>query len=226
MKMFGFGLEFARRKDCPQRLKPRCWDGLNGTAEAVPYRVVARARSAERVPCRVAFRASVVPVLMLMLMLSGCGYHAVGAATHVPATVRTLAVPIFQSRVQAYRTETVFTQAVVRELNTRTKYRVLTSGGSDADATLRGTILSQTIAPLTYDPSSGQTSSYLVTVNAQVVLSAHDGTVLYRNDAFAWREQYQSTQDLSGFIQEDGFAVKRMARDFAHAVVSDMLESF
>lgn len=169
---------------------------------------------------------------MVCLLTAGCGYHAVGAATHVPANVRTLAVPIFQSKVQAYRTETVFTQAVVRELNTRTKYRVLTASGdgtftgADADAVLRGTILSQTIAPLTYDSTSGQTSSYLVTVRAQVVLTAHDGRVLYRNDAFAWREQYQSTQDLSGFIQEDGMAVRRMAKDFAQAVVSDMLESF
>lgn len=169
---------------------------------------------------------------MVCLLTAGCGYHAVGAATHVPANVRTLAVPIFQSKVQAYRTETVFTEAVVRELNTRTKYRVLTASGdgtftgADADAMLRGTILSQTIAPLTYDPSSGQTSSYLVTVTAQVVLTTHDGRVLYRNDAFAWHEQYQSTQDLSGFIQEDGAAVRRMSRDFAQAVVSDMLESF
>jgi outer membrane lipopolysaccharide assembly protein LptE/RlpB len=165
-------------------------------------------------------------VLALSLGITGCGYHAVGTATHVPANVRTLAVPIFQSKVQAYKTETVFTEAVVRELNTRTKYRVLTSGGADADATLNGTILTQTIAPLTYDSTSGQTSSYLVTVTAQVVLTAHDGRVLYRNDAFSWREQYQSTQDLSGFIQEDGAAVRRMAHDFGQAVVSDMLESF
>jgi len=100
--------------------------------------------------------------LLPMLSIGGCGYHAVGAATHVHANVRTLAVPIFQSKVQAYRTETVFTEAVVRELNTRTNYRVLTasgdgtSAGADADAVLRGTILSQTIAPLTYDPSSGK----------------------------------------------------------------------
>jgi len=165
-------------------------------------------------------------VLALSLGMMGCGYHAVGSATHVPANVRTLAVPIFVSKVQGYKTETVFTEAVVRELNTRTKYRVLTSGGADADATLRGTILTQTIAPLTYDSTSGQTSSYLVTVTAQVVLTAHDGKVLYRNDAFSWREQYQSTQDLSGFIQEDGAAVRRMAHDFGQAVVSDMLESF
>jgi outer membrane lipopolysaccharide assembly protein LptE/RlpB len=159
--------------------------------------------------------------------LAGCGYHQVGAATHVPGNVRTLAVPVVQSKVQGFRTEAVFTEAVVRELNTRTQYRVLTSGdGSSADATLRGTIVTQTIAPLTYDSSSGQTSSYLVTVTAQVALTAHDGTVLYRNDAFGWREQFQSTQDLSGSVQEDSAAVRRMGHDFAEALVSDMLESF
>ena len=59
-----------------------------------------------------------------------------------------------------------------------------------------------------------------------VLLVAHDGHVLYRNDNIVYHEQYQSTQDLSGFIQEDGYAVKRVAREFAQAVVSDMLESF
>ena len=41
----------------------------------------------------------------LLLPLAGCGYHQVGSATHIPAGVRTLSVPIFQSRVQAYNTE-------------------------------------------------------------------------------------------------------------------------
>jgi outer membrane lipopolysaccharide assembly protein LptE/RlpB len=161
------------------------------------------------------------------LLLTGCGYHQVGAAAHMPASVRTLAVPIFISKVQAYNTETAFTRAVVRELNTRTSYKVITSSdGSNTDAVLRGTILTETVAPLTYDSASGQTSSYLVSVTARVQLVARDGSVLYTNDAFAWREQYQSTQDLSGFVQEDGAAVRRMARDFAQAFVSDMLESF
>jgi outer membrane lipopolysaccharide assembly protein LptE/RlpB len=164
---------------------------------------------------------------LAILMLTGCGYHQVGSAAHVPANVRTLAVPIFVSKVQAYNTETVFTQAVVRELNTRTKYRILpSSDGTATDAVLRGTILTETVSPLTYDSSSGQTSSYVVSVTANVQLVAHDGTVLYNNDAFAWREQYQSTQDLSGFVQEDGAAVRRMGHDFAQALVSEMLESF
>lgn len=170
--------------------------------------------------------------LLPLLLLAGCGYHTMGAASHLPPGIHTLAVPIFATRVQAYRTETTFTQAVVRELNTATRYRVLTSVAGnadtatpDADATLKGTILTEAVTPLTYDASSGQTSSYLVTITASVLVTARDGRVLYRNDAFPWREQFQSTQDLSGFVQEDSAAVRRLARDFAQSLVSDMLES-
>ncbi len=176
-----------------------------------------------------------LPFAALLLTLStGCGYHQAGSATHIVPGVHTIAVPIFATRVQGFRTETLFTQAVVRELNTSTRCHVQTavSGNADtpttadADAVLRGTIVSEAVTPLTYDSSSGQTSSYLVTITASVRLIAHDGTLLYRNDAFSWREQYQSTQDLSGFVQEDTAAVRRLANDFAAALVSDMMESF
>ena len=163
--------------------------------------------------------------LLILLALTGCGYHTAGSATHLPANVRTLAVPIFTTRVQAFHTEMVFTQAVIRELNTRTKY-VITNTDKDDDATLTGTIINQSVAPLTYDSSTSQTSSYLVTVTASISLTAHDGRTLYQNPAITYREQFQSTQDLSGFIQENGPAINRLSRDFAQALVGDMLESF
>ncbi len=163
---------------------------------------------------------------LFALLLTGCGYHAAGSATHIPANVRTIAVPVFTTHAQTYHTEIALTQAVVRELDTRTRYRVLTSNSTDADAVLSGTVLTQTSDPLTYDSITGVTSSYLVTITVKVVLTARDGRVLYQNDALSYREQYQSTQDLSGFIREDPAAVNRLARDFAHAIVGDMLESF
>ncbi len=164
--------------------------------------------------------------LLLLTPLTGCGYHTAGSATHIPANVRTVAVPVFATHVLAYHTEMALTQAVVRELDTRTRLRVLNQNSDDADATLTGTVLTQTNVPLTYDSSSGETSSYIVTITVKVLLTARDGRVLYRNDALSYREQYQSTQDLSGFIREDPAAVNRLSRDFAQALVSDMLESF
>jgi hypothetical protein len=175
---------------------------------------------ARRLLCSLAF------VSGLTLFPTGCGYHTAGSATHIPANVRSIAVPIFATHAQAYHTELALTQAVVRELNTRTRYRVLTSADADADALLSGTVLTQTSVPLTYDSTTGETSSYLVTITVKVVLTARDGRVLYQNDALSYREQYQSTQDLSGFIREDPPAVKRLASDFAQALVGDMLESF
>lgn len=167
-----------------------------------------------------------VPSLMLLL-LTGCGYHAAGNANHIPGNVRTLAVPVFTTRAQQYRTEVVFTEAMIHELNTRTRYRILnTSDAEKSDAVLKGTILSENVAPLTYDAASGASSSYLITIQAQISLVGRDGHVLYSNDRFLFREQFQSTQDLSAFIQEDGPAVHRLARDFAQAAVSDLLNSF
>ena len=171
-------------------------------------------------------RLSCLVPLTLALLLTGCGYHSAGSATHIPANVRTIAVPVFATHSQAYRSEMALTQAVVHELDTRTHYRVLTSNTADADAVLSGTILTQTSVPLTYDSTSGETSSYLVTLTVKVVLTARDGRVLYQNDALSYREQYQSTQDLSGFLREDPAAVNRLARSFAHALVDNMLESF
>ena len=164
---------------------------------------------------------------LLALLLAGCGYHKVGSATHLPPGTQILAVPTFSTRVLNFHTETAFTNAVIRELNTRTHYRIENQQTGSTDALLAGTILTETTAPLTYDSLSGQTSSYLLTITAKVVLTdLHSHRVLYENDALTYREQYQSTTDLNTFIQEDGAAVNRVARSFAAAVVSEMLESF
>ena len=161
-----------------------------------------------------------------LTMVTGCGYHAAGRATHLPPMLSTLAVPVFATHVQNFHTEMSFTQAIIRELNTRTSYSILNQENADADATLRGTILTQTVAPLTFDAVSGETSSYLVTITAKVVLTDRAGHVLYQNPALSYHEQYQSTADLSSFIQEGSPAVTRISHDFARAVVSDILESF
>ena len=169
---------------------------------------------------------AILPCL-LMLSVAGCGYHPVGSATHLPPDIGTIDVPIFQTKVLNYHTEVAFTDAVVQQLTSRTRDRVTESDQPrPADATLHGTILTETYAPLTYNSQTGQSSSYLITVTASVMLADAAGKVLYKNDHFLFRQQYQETADLASFIQEDRPAVHRMAHDFAQSLVSDILESF
>ena len=78
--------------------------------------------------------------MLLLILVSGflifscgCGYHAAGNAAHLPPAVNTLAVPVFATHVQTFHTEMSFTQAVIRELDTRTSYRILNKEDTDAD---------------------------------------------------------------------------------------------
>jgi outer membrane lipopolysaccharide assembly protein LptE/RlpB len=166
------------------------------------------------------------PVAFALLGLSGCGYHTLGAATHLPPNTKTLAVPVFATRTNAYRTETVMTNAVIREFATRTRFRVTPSSDADADAVLHGTILKEVISPLTYNSSTQQSSSFLITMVLSVTLNGRDGRILYENKNYVFRQQYQSTTDLPTFLQENPAAVERLSREFARQLVADVLEGF
>jgi hypothetical protein len=171
-----------------------------------------------------------------LLSLSGCGYHTLGSSASLPPAVHTLAVPIFKNDTQSYHTELTMTQAVVREFSNRTRLTVVSGKLVDsADAKLSGTIISESVQPLTYKTTtttststtgSDVTSSFLVTINANVVLTDRDNRVLYQHQNYVFHEQYETTTDVASFIQEDSPAVQRLSRDFAQALVSDILESF
>jgi outer membrane lipopolysaccharide assembly protein LptE/RlpB len=171
-------------------------------------------------------RIAFVPLLFALLGVAGCGYHTLGAATHMPPDLKTLSVPVFATRTDTYRTEAVVTNAVIRELAARTRLRVTPDEGGNPDAVLHGTILRETVAPLTYNSSTQQSSSYLITLEVAVKLVGRDGKVLYENKNYVYREQYQSTADLPVFLQENPAAVQRLSREFARALVSDVLEGF
>jgi outer membrane lipopolysaccharide assembly protein LptE/RlpB len=165
-------------------------------------------------------------VAFALLRFSGCGYHTLGAATHLPPGVHTLAVPVFATHTESYRTETVMTEAVIREFATRTRLRVTPDTNGDPDAVLHGTILKETVEPLTYNASTQESSSFLITVVVSVTLTGRDGKVLYENKNYVYRQQYQSTTDLASFIEESPAAMERLSRELARQLVADILEGF
>ena len=161
-----------------------------------------------------------------LILLAGCGYHTVNSAVHLPGTVHTLAIPAFKNSTQSYHTQAVFTEAVIREFTSRSSLRIVSGEDPEADATLRGTITGFQVSPLTYDNTTGQTSTYLVTIVTKLELVDREGKTIWQNPSYTFRQQYEQIQDLASFIQEDSAATRRLAREFAQAAVADILESF
>ena len=161
---------------------------------------------------------------VLVLLSTGCGYHTAGKANLLPSDLRTLAVPAFVNQTQTYKIEQLLTAAVIQEFSTRTTYRVVTQ--PDADAVLRGTVLTTSTTPLTYDSKTGRAASVLVIVSMSVSLKDKQGKLLYQNPSYVFREQYQVSQELSSFFEEDSPAFQRLSREFARTLVSNVLEAF
>ena len=170
----------------------------------------------------------IVPGLIMLLALAGtgCGYHTGGHAVTIPQNVHTIAIPAFVNQTQTYKIEQMLTSAVIREMTTRTQFRIVQSDTDDADATLRGVVLSTTTSPLTYDSQSGRASSILVVVSMSVSLKDRDGKVLYQNPSYFFREEYQVSREVSSFFEEDSPALGRLSRQFARTLVSNILEGF
>jgi outer membrane lipopolysaccharide assembly protein LptE/RlpB len=165
-------------------------------------------------------------LLTLALLPAACGYHTAGHVTQLPENIKTIAIPAFVNETHSYRVEQMLTTSVVREFTTRTRYRVLNAASDAADATLRGTVLSTSASPLTYNSQTGRAASVLVVVSMKVSLSDRQGRVLYQNPAYLFREQYEVSQDLTSFFEEDSAAFRRLSQDFARTLVSNILEGF
>jgi outer membrane lipopolysaccharide assembly protein LptE/RlpB len=165
-------------------------------------------------------------LLFSVLCSTACGYHTAGHAVTLPANVQTIAIPAFVNRTQTYKIEQRLTAAVVQEMVTRTHYHILNEPNDSADATLRGIVISTSTSPLTYDSQTGRASSALVVVTAKVTLTDRQGKVLYENPSYLFREEYQVTQELSSFFEEDSPALERLSHAFARTLVSNVLEGF
>ena len=175
--------------------------------------------------------SNLLSLLAFLLLGAGCGYHTVGHSVQLPANVKTIAIPTFKNETNTYRIEQMLTASVVREFTTRTHYHILNGSNENdaseaADATLRGTVLSTSASPLTYNSATGQAASVLIVVSMKVSLSDRQGKVIYQNPSYLFREQYEVSQDLASFFEEDSPAFRRLSQDFARTLVSNILEDY
>jgi hypothetical protein len=192
----------------------------NGMTTRMTNRWTAKRRAAA-----IALGVGLTSTLILILISTGCGYHRAGNAVELPQSIHSIAIPGFVSHSQTFRIEQLLTDAVVREFNARTQYRVIHNNG-DADAVLKATVLSASANPLVYDSTSGRAVSALVTVSVQVTLTDRQGKVIFENPSYLFHDQYEISSNLPSFFQEDSPAVDRLSRDFARTLVANILEAY
>jgi hypothetical protein len=144
----------------------------------------------------------------------------------LPQHIRTVAVPAFQNTALRYRIETQFTEAVINEVIRRGRGLRVVSESDGADMLVDGVIRDFTFTGVLLD-ERGRSRVFEVTVRAAVtVRDQTENRVLYDNQNYVFRGEYEFTNDPRSFFNEEDPAVQRIARAFAEEVVSTVINGF
>jgi hypothetical protein len=172
----------------------------------------------------------VVSVLSVGLN-AGCGYSLAGRGTFLPSYIKTIGVPNFTNRTTVFNLETQLTQKVRSEFIGRGKYQIVPEG-TGVDAVLVGEILTARVDTGSITPQSQLALTQSVTVVAKVELrDVRQNTVIWQNASLSLREDYPARSgttvtDPNVFFGQDANALDRLTADFAHTIVTAILEAF
>ena len=166
----------------------------------------------------------------LCLALAGCGYSLAGRGSFLPASIKTIGVPMFVNSTPVFEIERRVTEKVRSELIGRGRYKVLPDS-TGVDGLLTGEITSITIAPASFTDER-QASRYAVLMSARIEFKdVASGKVLWTNPSMQFREEYEVTTgvtavDPNAFFGQNANAAERLATNFARSAVSAILEAF
>src|SRR2546428_13945175 len=166
-------------------------------------------------------------LIVSVLVVSGFGecYKPV-TKSPLPTHIKTVAVPAFQNTALRFKIEHRFTEAVMNELIHRGHGLRVQSEREGADAVIDGIVKSFNFSGVLLD-DKGRARVFEVTITAAVtVRDQHEYRVLYDNQNFVFRGEFEFANDPRNFFNEEDPAVLRMARSFAESVVSTIVNGF
>ena len=163
-----------------------------------------------------------------VMLLFVCGFaecYKPVTKNQLPSRIRTVAVPAFQNSSLRYKVESRFTAAVVDELIRRGRGLRVQGGREGADAVIEGIIKNFYFAGVLLD-DKGRARIFEVTIEAAVtVCDQTENKVLYDNQSYVFRGEYEFANDPRNFFSEEDPAVHRMARSFAESIVSTLINA-
>jgi len=172
--------------------------------------------------------------LLAANILFGCGYHVAGRSDALPKSIHVIAIPAIENKTSSYRIEQRLTAATIHEFLAHTNYKIV-SAPESGDAVLRGKVLTVEAVPLLFTttnatattPSTTRATTMLVTMKCDVTLiEAVSQKILYHNDNFVFRNEYEISTDVKSFFEEQDPALDRMAQEFAKRLVAAVTENY
>jgi hypothetical protein len=163
----------------------------------------------------------VLLTLLVTVSASACGYSTRG---HLPADIKTVAVPVLGNRTTRPFVETELTRALADAFATDGRLRL--APRDVADALLEGEVTGYELVSIAFDPTANvRLYRLVVTMNVRV-RDVRRNTLLFRHDNLSEKADFRVSGDVSETISREEIALLAATRDIARAVVALAIERF
>ena len=166
-------------------------------------------------------------LMLLLLALSGCGYHLVGTSTYLPDDVQSLHVELFGNKTSRADMDQRVAEALNLEWVRRGRFQ-LVDRAEDADIVLSGTMTRLLVTPVSFD-ESGRATEYQMTLLTEVRLNdvrGEDPVLLWENKSFSRRTSYAVAENAVNYFDRQREAMNELSTEYSRALVSAVLEGF
>ena len=154
-------------------------------------------------------------------LTSACGYSIHG---HLPADLKTVAVPVFGNRTAKPFVETEMTRALADAFATDGRLKVVSR--DRADTILEGEVTRYELISIAFDSSTNvRLYRLVVTMNVRFRDVRRD-MILFREDNLSEKADFRVSGDVSQTISREEVALLAATRDIARAVVALAIERF
>ncbi|HKE23252.1 MAG TPA: LPS assembly lipoprotein LptE [Bryobacteraceae bacterium] len=171
-------------------------------------------------------RVASLPYLLVLALLTGCGYHVTGHGDTLPKTLNTIAIPAFGNTTTRQTLARLLAADTTREFISRTRFKIM-EDPNQADAVLHGILTEFSVNPIIFDPKSGRATTVHVRATIQISLVERaTGKTIVSRPNMQWDERYEVNVNPQAYFDESGTAIRRVSQSMARAVVSTILENF
>lgn len=162
-------------------------------------------------------------LVLLALLLNGCGYHLIGTGSTLPEHLKTLSIPVFTNSSSQPEIHRELTSAIINAFITDGRVKIVRKGQSDM--VMKGNLIHYELKTVSFS-SNDFADNYIVVlgVDVEVTDKVKNEPYLKQNLRTEWN--YTATSDIVGTESARLAALEEAYRVLGNRLVSLLINQF
>ncbi len=165
----------------------------------------------------------VLLIIVIMIFSLFCGYHLRGTGSSLPVYIQKIYIPEFKNKTSRIELGKIITEEVISAFVSRGNF-ILSKSEEDADAVLRGEIVSFSVVPVSIEETGSTRYKVKVRVKMELI-DLKENKVLYKNPSFYYEDEYDTIEG-GDFLSMETETIKKIAEEMSVSLINTILEGF